>query len=124
MGLDMANKREKIVLASLILLGLGVWLGICLATGKREAWDAGMTFVLSLPVLYLASGFAGYAAPRKPWRWGLAAFAAQPVLLMIQNPSAGLLPIGLILFGILSVPGILCAYIGARLSPHRKSNKE
>lgn len=51
-----------------------------------------------LPALSLLVAVIAFFTPARPWRWGLVPFVAQAVILIGQNPSANLLPLGLIMF--------------------------
>jgi hypothetical protein len=59
----------------------------------------------------------GYLAPSRPWRWALAVMLVQPIVMVFTSGgSLGLLPIGLVLFGVLALPAIAVARIGAWFS--------
>lgn len=97
------------------------WLAIALSTGRREAWDTGAYFSLLLPALALLVAGLGYAAPQGAWRWGFAPFAGQALVAFIQNPTANLMPLGLIVFAVygavLILPAIAGATVRRRLDP-------
>jgi hypothetical protein len=57
--------------------------------------------------------------PSRPWRWVLAAMFTQAAILFLSDPSANLLPLGLIAFAVLSLPLMIPAAIGARLGRKR-----
>ncbi|MCX5797479.1 MAG: hypothetical protein NTY77_18460 [Elusimicrobia bacterium] len=101
--------------SGLAALGLAVWLIVCAVSHRREAWDAGLYWTLGMPLMALASAVAGFLAPQRPWRWGLLVMAPQPLALFIQNPSGSMLPLGLIVFLVLSLPCILAALLGSWL---------
>ena len=109
------SRRDVIIGSSLALTGLAVWLVICAVSHRREAWDARLYWSSGLPLMALASAAAGWLAPQRPWRWGLLIMAPQPLVLFIQNPSGGMLPLGLIVFLVLSLPCILAALLGSWL---------
>lgn len=85
-------------------------------SGRREAWDSGLYWALFYPLSVLACGFFGWLFPERPWRWALAFFVGQCLAMLLRNGEIGnLFPLGLILFGILSLPGIALARLGAKI---------
>ena len=99
-----------------ILGGGALWLLTSLISGRAEAWDAPMYWTVSYPLAILLAGVLGYRAPRRAWRWGLTVMLVQaPVLLLTSGGSMSLLPLGLALFAILSLPAIAVAEFAARM---------
>ncbi len=85
-------------------------------SGRREAWDSGMYWTLFYPLSIAACGVLGYLFPVRPWRWALAFFLGQCCAMLLRNGELGnLFPLGLALFGILSLPGVAVATFGAKL---------
>jgi hypothetical protein len=105
--------RDAIIGSGLAFIGLAVWLLVCAVSDRREAWDSGLYWLYGLPLMSLAGGAAGFLAPARSWRWGLLVTAPQPLVLFIQNPSGSMLPLGLILFLVLSLPCVLAALLGS-----------
>lgn len=59
----------------------------------------------------------GYSFPERPWRWPLVLFAAQFVAMCLLNGELGnLWPLGMALFAVLALPGIVAAKVAARFS--------
>jgi hypothetical protein len=98
-----------------ILVGAGGWVYLAASTTGREGWDNPFYFTVFFPILALLSGVLGFFFQSRPWRWGLVMFWTQALMAFIEKPMAPLLPIGLILFGILSLPCVVTAYCGAFL---------
>jgi hypothetical protein len=109
----MDNKNVWVAFLFSAILGAGVWVSISLLTGQREAWDSAYYFLYGLPLTALVTGLLGFIAPIRAWRWGVVAMTSQALIAVLQNPMANLLPLGLIVFAILSLPCILTAYLGA-----------
>ncbi|MBP1657644.1 MAG: hypothetical protein H6Q31_2245 [Bacteroidetes bacterium] len=63
------DKRELLIFAITAVVGLAVWVGIAIVSGREEAWDSSLFFTIGLPVMLCASGIAGYIEPRRFWLW-------------------------------------------------------
>ena len=111
----MSSHKKALPYALAAAAGAAVWLGVMAATGRREAWDSGLYWSLGMPLMFLVSGALGYFFPERTWRWALAGFGGQAAAAFVRNPSGNLLPLGLILFLVLSLPCMAGARIGAAL---------
>jgi hypothetical protein len=105
-------------------IGLGggalLWLGTMAISGRSEAWDSPLYWSVAYPLCIALAAALGYAEPVRPWRWALAVMLVQPFLLTFTSGgSFGLLPLGLVLFGILAMPVLAGAGIGAWLRRRR-----
>ena len=58
--------------------------------GRRpaEAWDSELYFVMALPVVALTAGVVSYFVPARTWRWAMFPFAAQAIVMVLQDPSS------------------------------------
>ncbi len=67
--------------------------------------------------LFLSGMFLGFIRPKHAWLWGLATMFLFPifaVIEMVADPySHNLWPIEFTLYGFMTIPGIVGAYIGA-----------
>jgi hypothetical protein len=81
------------------------WVAISQLTGRREAWDSELYFTWFLPSIAIVVAGLAYFAPERAWRWAFVPFAAQAVVAFVQNPTANLLPMGLLVFAFY---GALC----------------
>jgi hypothetical protein len=54
--------------------------------------------------------------PKRSWRWAIAPLVGQFVWMLLSEGPGNLLPLGVIVFGVLAVPPIITARIGAYLS--------
>ena len=96
--------------------GLLLMLAAAEVSGRREAWDSGVYWSVFYPLSVLACGLLGWLFPDRPWRWALALFLGQCIAMLLRNGELGsLFPLGVVLFGILSLPGVLVAKLGARM---------
>lgn len=97
-----------------IAAGAALWAVGSAVSGRREAWDSGMYWAIFYPAAIAVCAVLGYWFPERPWRWCLALFAAQFVTMGLMAGEIGnLAPLGLILFGVLSVPAIWAAKLTA-----------
>ena len=112
----MSSSRGSPAFAIAIIAGVVLWLVGAETSDRREAWDSGLYWSLFYPLAIGACGLLGYLYPERPWRWAVALFAAQFVAMVLRSGEFGnLAPLGLIMFGVLSLPGVFAALIAARL---------
>ncbi len=107
-------KRDLICFVVAIAAGVAIWVGICAATGQREAWDTRHYWIVGLPLSYAVAGLLALVQPRSPWRWAMTVFMAQFVAMMVLAKGGGLWPLGLLLLMVLAVPGVLLGNAVAR----------
>ncbi|MBX3329681.1 MAG: hypothetical protein KF722_04710 [Nitrospira sp.] len=98
-----------------VAIGIVVWIGISMVSGRREAFDSGLYYSIGMPVVCVASATFGFLEPKKSWRWGILPLLGQFSWMLLTQGPGNLLPLGMIFFGILSVPSIITARIGAFL---------
>jgi hypothetical protein len=100
--------------------GALLWTGTMATSGRNEAWDSPLYWSLAYPACIGLTGWLAYQEPIRPWRWALAVMLVQPVVLVLTSGgSFGLLPLGLVLFGVLALPPVLAALLGAWLRRRR-----
>ncbi len=98
--------------------GALLWQITAMLSGRREAWDSPMYWVLAYPAGLVIAGVIAYLHPFRAWRFALAMMWIQPVVMAVTSDSDfGLLPLGLITFGILALPPI---GIAALVSANRR----
>lgn len=106
-------KKDVWLYAAALVVGVVVWIVVSNATGKREAWDSDVYFSLGIPAVCLASFVLAMLEPRRSWRWGVLPLIGQFLTMLITQGVGNLLPLGIIVFGVLSVPSVLTARLGA-----------
>jgi hypothetical protein len=106
-------KRDGWFYIVAVLLGVAVWVGVSMVSGRREAWDSELYWLAGMPVLCAGSLVIALFAPVRSWRWGVTPFAGQFVWMILTEGPGNLLPLGIIAFGIFSLPAILAARLGA-----------
>lgn len=98
----------------IVALGIGIWVLPWTFFNRMEAWDHSSYFIVSLPVMVLACGIAGFFVPRHSWRWPLILFSIQMVTMAVLGGGPGnLFPLGFVALVILSVPLAVAAWVGA-----------
>jgi len=96
-----------------VVTGIVVWVVVSTLSGRREAWDSQWYFLIGIPVVCIVSAALGFVEPSRPWRWGVAPLIGQLSWMLLTQGPGNLLPLGLVVFGVLSVPSIMTARIGA-----------
>jgi hypothetical protein len=117
-----ANKRTT-PLAIALVAGIVLWFAASFITGRREPWDSSSYWWLIYPVAIAACGYLGYRYPARAWLAAFILFQAQFVGMVIRNGELGnLWPLGLALFAIIAIPGMIVAALAARVA--RKAERK
>jgi len=112
----MNGQRAGVPIVIAAAIGMALWFAVTLAAGVREAWDTGAYWTVAYPVALVACAVLGYLFPQRPWRWAVVLFVSQFVAMLLRNGELGSLwPLGLALFAVLSLPGVLAAQLAAWL---------
>ncbi len=78
-----------------------------------------MYFTVAYPIVAIVSVVLAFIEPRKAWRWAMIPFAAQAVVMLLQNPIGSMMPLGLIVFavlgGFIAIPATFVAWLRQRL---------
>ena len=112
-------KKDHWLYLAAALIGAAVWFAVTVISGRREAWDSVLYFSVGMPVVCIVSLALGYFEPVRWWRWGVLPLAGQFACLLITEGPGNLLPLGIVVFGVLSVPSIATAWIGAYVGARR-----
>ncbi len=96
-------------------LGAMTWVVVAALGGRREAWDSPLYFGFALPFLALVVAVVAGLVPVRVWRWAMFPFWAQALVAFLQNPTANLLPLGLIVFSVFGALFLIPAAIGAQI---------
>ncbi|BBP00126.1 hypothetical protein [Sulfuriferula nivalis] len=118
--------RKTDFTAYVIAVGIGMclWFAATASGGKREAWDTPDYWSLAYPGAIIACGVLGYFFNHRPWRWPVALFVGQFIAMTIRNGELGnLWPLGLLLFLVISLPGIFTAKLGAWINSKMSSQQ-
>jgi len=104
--------REHKLYAVAIGTGLLVWISISLLNGKSEAWDTPAYFGLGIPVMCIVAGALAIKEPKRVWRWAFLPLVAQAVYMTLTQGFGNMMPLGILVFFVLSVPLLIAAYVG------------
>lgn len=111
----MSSQKSLTPAALASLIGVLLFVMVALLTHKREPWDASVYWVLAYPLALLACGWLGYRYPERSWRWALIMFEVQFIAMCVRNGEVGnLWPMGMALFAIIALPGVLAAKLAVR----------
>lgn len=111
-------KKDSWLYLVAIVCGVLVWALVSAVSGKREAWDSGLYFSVGMPIVCVVSAALGFFEPSRSWRWGVTPLAGQFLWMLLTQGVGNLLPLGVVV-GILSVPSIITARIGASFGNKR-----
>jgi hypothetical protein len=96
--------------------GAAIWALVSLASGRAEAWDSPLYFSVGIPAGCLISMAFAFFEPERAWRWGVAPFVGQFLWMLVSKGPGNLLPLGIVAFGVLSIPSIIAAWVGASIA--------
>jgi hypothetical protein len=114
--------RTAALLAVAVGVGLEVW--ISLATGRREAWDSSLYWMVGLPVALLAAAGLGYLTRGRGWLAAVLIVPGQLLAMAYRSGSIGSLtlwPLTLAVSCVLGLPFALVAYASQRLRRSSRS---
>lgn len=100
---------DKTAYLAALLAGLVLWSLATIAAGGREAWDTGLYWTAAYPAALLICGGLAMLSPIRPWRWPLVVMLAQVPVMLAAGSGLSLLPLGVMLLALLSLPGIAIA---------------
>jgi hypothetical protein len=111
----MLSDTERWAYVVSAVTGAATWFVIA-GAGGREAWDSDLYFSVGLPAIGIVAAALGFLVPHRAWRWAFVPFGAQALAAFAQNPTANLLPIGLMVFGVLGVGCLVPTYVGVAIA--------
>lgn len=111
------RKPEFTAYAISVVTGMVLWFAAMTSSGKREPWDDPVYWSMAYPAAIVACGLLGFFFSNRSWRWPLALFCGQFLAMTIRAGELGnLWPLGLLLFPVMSLPGIAIAKLGGWLN--------
>ena len=116
-------KREHWLIVIAAAIGILVWVVVSAVASKREAWDSPLYFAAGIPFLCMVAGALALIEPDHPWKWAVVPLAAQAVWMFITQGVGNLAPLGIVFFGILAIPLLISARIGAFFGKRRAKDR-
>ncbi|HEY8522006.1 MAG TPA: hypothetical protein VIN61_18185 [Gammaproteobacteria bacterium] len=115
----MRTNSSRLPYTLAIVLGTLLWT-ITAAVGDRtEPWDTPEYWTVAYPLAIVLAGVLGYCFPQRAWRWALALMFTQMLVMMLGGSGFGLLPLGLVLLGVLSLPAVGVAALASKVGSRR-----
>ena len=111
----MSRLYSRVLPAVALALAAGVAVELYVGKPGREAWDSNQYWTIGLPVMFATAFAGGFLARAQAWVIGYAPFVGQAITMAAESGEFGLLPLGLILMGVVGLPGVGLALLGARL---------
>ena len=112
----MAGRDTRDVSPLWLAAGAGavLWIAGTLMAGGREAWDSPTYMLLVYPLSLLIAGLLAHRHPDRATGIAFALFGGQMAVLFVLNPTGGMLPLGAIVFFVMSLPAVVVARLAAR----------
>ncbi len=115
-GPQLAVRGAALAYGVALAAGLLVWTATAMLGHRIEPWDDPVYWKVGYPLAVILSGVLGYVWPDRAWRWGLVVMFSHAIGMTARGAGMDLLPMGLILLGVLSLPAARLAVLAARLS--------
>lgn len=113
----MAGRSTFNAVSTAAAIGVALWFAASLLTGKKEPWDGPAYWAIAYPLALAACALLGRRHPDRPWRWPLVLFEAQFIAMGLRNGELGnLWPLGMAMFAVIALPGVVAATVAARSS--------
>jgi peptidoglycan/LPS O-acetylase OafA/YrhL len=112
----MGTQRTLVPVVFAAVSGAALWVAASVVTGRREPWDASIYWSVFYPLALLVCGLLGYLYPGYRSRSPFVLFAFQFLAMCALDRELGSLwPLGMVLFAVLALPGVIVSRLGARL---------
>lgn len=106
-------KREHWLVVIAAVIGILIWVAVSTVSSKPEAWDSPLYFAVGIPLLCVVAGILALIEPINPWKWAVVPLAAQAAWMFMTQGFGNLAPLGVLFFGVLAIPLLIAARIGA-----------
>jgi len=109
----MNNQKKILPFAISIGVGTFVWYFFRFNTNHADPQSIKIYWRIGYPILIMASFIISYYFSVKVWRWPLLLIFSQTIIGIVESKGGGnLLPIGIIIHLVISIPCIVAAYGG------------
>ncbi|MDG4594707.1 MAG: hypothetical protein P9F75_03270 [Candidatus Contendobacter sp.] len=116
----MKTQRNNLSVIFAILAGIALWGLAALVTTKREPWDDSIYWVAIYPLAIGISAMLAFRYPQNPILLTLVVFQSQLLAMCVRSGELGnLWPLGMALFAVIALPGMLAAKVAAGRSPYQ-----
>lgn len=113
--------NEYFPYATAALAGLVVCLAITITTGRKEAWDSGVYFVVGIPLMCVLIFALSYLFPIRAWRWTLSMAVGQSVAVALGGGSLSLWPLSIVAITVVSLPQLVAGSVASTLAKRKAS---
>ena len=111
----MSARDTAAAFALALFTGLLLWALTSFFGHRREPWDTNVYWTIAYPLAILLSAGLGALFPQRPWRWAVTIIFSQLVVMTLNGSDFSLLPLGLALLALLSLPAAAASFLAARL---------
>jgi hypothetical protein len=109
----MNNQKNILPFAISIGIGTFVWYLFRFHTNHSDPQAIKIYWQIGYPILIVASFIISYYFSEKVWRWPLLLIFSQAVIGIVESKGGGnLLPIGIAVHIVVSIPCIIASYCG------------
>lgn len=115
----MNESSTRLPYAIAIVGGTALWTLTAAIGDRTEPWDAPGYWSVAYPLAIAGAGILGYAFPHRAWRWALVLMFMQAAVMILGGSGFGLLPLGLALLTVLSLPAVAAAVLAQKVSMRR-----
>lgn len=117
-------QNSKLAFVISIFVGVLVWFGIRVFINVSDPQSTTLYWYAGYPFFLLTSFVLGYCYSVKAWKWPLCVILSQLIIgIGVSGGQLNLLPIGIIVHIVISIPCFVVCYLGVFLKGKReKSN--
>ncbi len=118
--------RDNAMLPHIVsaVAGFAVCMSVSITSGRREAWDSPLYFMIGIPLMCVVIFAISYRFPQRAWRWPLSMAIGQSAAMVMGGGSASLWPLAMIAMTVVSAPQFVVAMIASRIAKKRMPTDE
>lgn len=116
-------QNSKLAFGISIIIGVLVWLCIRVFVNVTDPQSTILYWYTGYPFFLLTSFALGYRYSINAWRWPLCMILSQLIIgIAVSGGQLNLLPIGIIVHIVISIPCFVVCYLGVFLKGKRKNS--
>jgi hypothetical protein len=104
-----------------VAFGMAYWWIVAGVNGVAEPWDADAYWLVWYPVSFGLSAVLGLVLKQRAWIAGAAVTLAQLPVMLLKGGAGPLLPVGVLMLCVLSVPVIAVSALAGRLAARARA---